>query len=78
MSIYICTIEGKDVFQGKSFEGCITHLNDLSKVRDLIKEAYNIEFEELSAKFTSYYWEYENISDNRDVKLVVYKSYIIE
>lgn len=67
------------MFHNQTFEGCITHISDLSIVRKQIKEKYNIEFEELSAKWVNgYYWRYENITDDRDIALMVYKSELIE
>lgn len=28
--------------------------------------------------FDGYYWEYDNITDNRDIKLMVYKTELVE
>jgi hypothetical protein len=77
--IYVCTLEGNNVFHNQSFEGCITHLSDLILIREEIKKKYNIEFEKLSAKWINgYYWQYDNITDDRDIKLIVYKTELIE
>jgi len=46
-------------------------MDDLDKVRAIIKEKHNVEFEKLSAHFTSYYWKFDNITDNRDIYLIV-------
>lgn len=77
--IYICTLEGKHVFHDQTFTGCITHIVDLPKVRQQIKEQYKVEFEKLSSKWINgYYWRFDNITDDRDIALVVYKSELIE
>ena len=38
--IYVCALEGNNVFHNQSFEGCITHLNDLILIREEIKKKY--------------------------------------
>lgn len=39
----------------------------------------DIEFEKLSAKWIDgYYWRYDNITDERDIKLMVYRTELIE
>lgn len=78
-TIYIVTLEGNHVFHNQSFEGCINRFSDLPIIRDKIKEKYGIEFEKLSFKWIDgYYWQYDNITDDRDIKLMVYKSELIE
>ena len=53
-------------------------MSDLDKVRDKIKERHNVEFEELSSQFTYGYWKFDNISDNRDIYLVVERVDVIK
>lgn len=78
-AIYIVTLEGSEVFHNQSFEGCIESFRDLPIIRKRIKEEHNLEFENLSAKWIDgYYWKYDNITDNRDIKLIVYKTELIE
>lgn len=69
--IYVVSLIGKHVFHNWSIQYVITRMDDLDKVRVKIKECHNVEFEELSSQFAYDYWEFDNISDNRDIHLVV-------
>ena len=52
-------------------------MGDLDKARDIIKEIHGVEFEELSSRFFNGYWEFNNITDDRDITLVVERVDII-
>lgn len=69
--VYVVSLAGKHVFHDWSIQCVITRMGDLDKVRDKIKERHNIEFEKLANTFACGYWKFDNISDNRDVYLVV-------
>lgn len=69
--VYVVSLTGKHVFNYWSTQYVITHLDDLDKVRAKIKEEHNVEFEKLSSHFTSNYWKFDNITDNRDICLMV-------
>lgn len=73
--MYVVSIEGKHVFQGKDIICTITRMSNLDKIRVYIKQKHGIEFEELSANFTSCWWCFNNITDNRDISLIVERVY---
>lgn len=68
---YVVSLVGKRVFNDWSIQYIIKHFDNLDKVRAIIKERHNVEFEQLSSRFTSCYWEFNNITDDRDIRLVV-------
>lgn len=69
---YVVSLAGKRVFHDWSIQCIIKHIDDLDKVRTIIKEKHNVEFEKLSTHFTSSnYWKFNNITDNRDIYLIV-------
>lgn len=69
--LYLVAIVGKDVYQNFLEFGLMRDLSYLNKVRKFLYNTYNIEFEELSACFTSSSWKFTNITDNRDITLYV-------
>lgn len=69
--VYVVSLAGKHVFHDWSIQCVITHIDDLDKVRAKIKEHHNVEFEELSARFHDGWWKFDNITDNRDIHLIV-------
>lgn len=69
--MYVVSLQGKDVFQGNDIICTITRISNLDKIRVYIKQKHGIEFEELSAHFTSSWWCFDNITDNRDISLIV-------
>lgn len=69
--VYVVTLTGKDVFSNWSIERVITHINELDKVRDIIRERYGVEFEKLSSRFCDGLWKFDNITDDRDIALIV-------
>lgn len=73
--MYVVSLQGKDVFQGNDVVCTITRMSNLDKVRVYIKQKHGIEFEELSAIFTSNWWCFNNITDNRDISLIVENVY---
>lgn len=75
---YVCSLIGNDVFHGHSIIGCISNISDIDKVREKIKTKYGIEFEQLASKFNnSGYLCFTNITDKKDVYLVVERTYFI-
>lgn len=69
--MYVVSLVGKNVFQGNTIVCTITSMYNLDKIRVYIKQKHGIEFEELSAKFTSSWWCFNNITDDRDISLIV-------
>lgn len=73
-SVWVVTLVGEHVHHGYSIQGVIERINDLCIIREKIKETYEIEFEsENSARgdFKSFYQTYDNITDERDITLVL-------
>ena len=73
--MYVVSLVGKNVFQGNTIVCTITRMSNLDKIRVYIKQKYGIEFEELSANFISGWWLFDNITDDRDISLVVESIY---
>lgn len=73
--MYVVSLIGKHVFQGNTIVCTITRMSHLDKIRVYIKQKYNVEFETLSANFTSSWWCFNNITDDRDISLVVENVY---
>lgn len=69
--VYVVSLCGKHVFHDWSIQYVITRMDDLDKVRAKIKKHHNVEFEELSSQFAYGYWKFDNITDNRDIHLIV-------
>lgn len=53
-------------------------MSDLDKVRAKIKENHGIEFEELSSHFYNDWWDFANITDDRDIHLIVERVGVID
>lgn len=71
--IYIVALEGQHVWKGQTFKCFIKSFREFDEVRKILKRDYKLEFEELAAKFINgFYWVFDNITDNRDIKCVVY------
>lgn len=68
---YACSIVGNDVFHNGVIIGLIKHVDDLDKVRQIIKNRHGIEFEELASRFRDGWLKFSNITDDRDVSLLV-------
>ena len=69
--VYVVSLAGKHVFHDWSIQCVITRMSDIYMVRDKIKECHNVEFEILANQFAYGYWKFDNISDYRDIYLVV-------
>ena len=68
---YVCSIIGNDVYHNGVNIGIIKSVNDLDKIRQIIKDRHGIEFEELASCFRDGWLKFSNITDNRDVALLV-------
>lgn len=68
---YICSVVGNDVYHNGVNIGIINSVNDLDKVRQIVKDKYGLEFEELSSHFRDGWLLFSNVTDNRDVALLV-------
>lgn len=73
--MYVVSLQGKDVFQGNDIICTITRISNLDKIRIYIKQKHGIEFAELSSNFTSSWWCFNNITDNKDISLIVERVY---
>lgn len=73
--MYVVSLIGKNVFQGNDIVCTITRMSNLDKIRVYIKQKYNVEFETLTSNFTSSWWCFDNITDDRDISLVVENVY---
>lgn len=69
--VYVVSLAGKHVFHNWSTQCVIKNMSDLGKVRATIMKNYDIKFENLSSSFCNGWWLFENITDNRDIKLIV-------
>ena len=69
--MYVVSLVGKNVFHNNTIVCAITRMSHLDKVRVYIKQKYNVEFETISANFTSGWWRFNNVTDDRDISLVV-------
>ena len=75
--VYVVSLTGDNVHCKHSTQCVIKHMGDLDKARNIIKEIHGIEFEKLSLHFFNGYWEFGNITDDRDITLVVERVDII-
>ena len=73
--MYVVSLTGKNVFHDNMIVCTITRMSNLDKIRVYIKQKYGIEFEELSANLTSGWWCFDNVTDDRDISLVVENVY---
>lgn len=70
--IWIVALVGEHVHHGHSNQCVISDIDMLDDVRKTIKSSYGLEFSEQSASTYSIgYMRYENVSDDRDISLVV-------
>lgn len=70
-SMYVVQLRGAKVFGGYSNVAIIKSLDDLDKVRKSIKERTGLEFSELASLRFNGLIEFDNISDEREIKLYV-------
>ena len=73
--MYVVSLQGKNVFQGNDIVCTITRISNLDKIRVYIKQKHGVEFEKLSAQFTPDWWKFDNITDDRDISLIVQNVY---
>ena len=77
--IYVASLQGKSVFHDFSIQCAMKDLSDLKLLRARLKEKDNLTFDEHSSAraSSSSYLVFDNIGDDRDVKLVVEKTYFV-
>lgn len=77
--IYVASLQGKSVFHDFSIQCAMKDLSDLKLLRARLKEEHNLTFDEHSSAraSSSSYLVFDNIGDDRDVKLVVEKTYFV-
>ena len=76
--MWVVSIKGKHVFQGSDIICTITKISNLDKIRIYIKQKYNIEFESTAAISTPNWKCFHNISDDRDITLIIENVYTEE
>lgn len=70
--MWIVALVGEHVHHGHANQRVISDLSMLDEVRDHLKDTYGLEFSEHNASSYSLgYRRYDNISDTRDISLVV-------
>ena len=77
--IYVASLQGKSVFHDFSIQCAMKDLSNLELLRARLKEEHNLTFDEHSSAraSSSSYLVFDNIGDDRDVKLVVEKTYFV-
>lgn len=68
---YVCSIVGNDVFHNGVIIGIINDIDDLDKVCQIIKDRHGVEFEEFASRFQDGWLKFSNITDDRDIALLV-------
>lgn len=69
---YVVYLQGSKVQGGFSLKCLMESFSELEDARKLIKEKYNLEFTDFCSKFYgSSHQEFNNITDDRDITLVV-------
>lgn len=76
--VYVVSLTGKHVFHDWSIQYVIKHIDNLDKIRIILKEKYNVEFEKFASRFSSIWWQFNNITDNRDIHLIVERVDVID
>lgn len=71
---YVVYLKGQNVYQGFSLQGTLHSIRKDDEIRKRIKRNYQIEFEELASRWAPNYWEFKNMTDDRDVTLVIEKT----
>lgn len=74
--VYVFYLIGKHVSNNWSIQGVIKHFNELDKVRTMIKERHGIEFAKRGIYYDSYL-QFKNITDDRDIRLVLTTTNVI-
>lgn len=75
---YVVSLVGKHVHHEYSIQSIIRHLDALDKVRDNIWNVHGVKFEELSSHFYPGYLKFDNITDDRDISLVVERVSVVD
>ena len=77
--IYVASLQGKSVFHDFSIQCVMKDLSDLELLRIRLKDEHNLTFDEHSSAraSSSSYFVFDNIGDDRDVKLIVEKTYFV-
>ena len=73
--MYLISLQGKDVMSNRVNVCVITQMYYLDTIRVYIRQKYSVEFENLANRFSSCFWGFDNITDNRDITLVVERVY---
>ena len=76
--VYVISLIGQSVFHNWGIQYVIKHIDNLDKVRTKIKENYGIEFEEHLSQFYDSWWNFDNITDDRDIYLIVERVDVID
>lgn len=69
--VYVVSLAGKHVTSKWSIQYAIKSMDNIAKARTMIKNRYGIEFEEQPSFSCNWYWQFNNITDDRDIKLIV-------
>lgn len=69
--VYVVSLVGKNVQCSHSIQCVIKRMDNLDKARTMIEKIHGIEFEKLSSRFFNGYWEFGNITDDRNITLIV-------
>lgn len=74
---YIAYLIGNDVFANFCLIGVITSLTELDKVRNECRSRFNIEFSSDNSykKGEGFYHVYNNITDKKDIKLIIEETF---
>lgn len=76
--VYVVSLMGQSMFHNWGIQYVIKHIDNLDKVRTKIKENYGIEFEEYSFNFYNGWWRFDNVTDDRDIHLIVERVDVID
>lgn len=72
--VYVVSIIGKNVHQGYSLQGVISSITMDHLIRSKIRSLYGVFFEEKASRYYTGFWEFKNISDDRDITLRIEKT----
>jgi hypothetical protein len=72
--VYVVSIVGANVHQGYSLKGVIPSITMDHLIRSRILGLYGVFFEEKASRHFPGFWEFKNISDDRDITLRIEKT----
>lgn len=72
--VYVVSIVGNNVHQGYSLQGVISSITMDYLIRSRILSLYGVFFEEKASRHYTGFWEFKNISDNKDITLRIEKT----